>query len=322
MNCPKCGQLVDPGAVFCGNCGQALQPVAPVQPAQPGASPVAQVYTNQSPASPTTGTFNGMAVNTGAGGMVAPPMPAYATVGSNAHNGEMKAIIGLILGVIGIPASIIPIAGLIFGITGLVLSTTARSKYKKAISIFGIVFSTLAILTALGAWVWFIAHDAKLHKDPANGASSSSSSTSSNSASLVPVDTPCYSLKIDGGLNSYKPEGCDLDSSSASEEFAIAAATNVSVNSSNLDQVGQKAVAGSVSQAKATLISEQSGQFAGSPAYIAYLNATVNGVTQNGIMAVVLHPTSSGENIFVVAHSVAGNQKVDFGTLESNWQWK
>jgi hypothetical protein len=31
MNCPKCGQSVEPGAVFCGNCGQPLVPAQSVQ---------------------------------------------------------------------------------------------------------------------------------------------------------------------------------------------------------------------------------------------------------------------------------------------------
>ena len=49
MNCPKCGQPVEPGAAFCGNCGQALQAAPPtVQPAVIGQgqqNPAAQTQT-------------------------------------------------------------------------------------------------------------------------------------------------------------------------------------------------------------------------------------------------------------------------------------
>jgi hypothetical protein len=238
-------------------------------------------------------------------------MPAYATaVNPDEHAGEVMAIIGLVLGVIGIPASIIPLLGLVLGITGLVLCTVARSKHKRLLTVFGIVFSSLAILAALALWVYVIAHDPKLHS--ANGAAASTS--------LMAISTPCYTVKIDGGLNNYKPTGCGFNAANTTEEFTVEGLSNPSVNSSNLSQTGQQALAAAASSA--TVTSEQSGQFAGSPAYIGILDGNGSNVGKNMIAALVLHSTSNGDNLFLVIHVMSGTQKPTFGPLESTWQWK
>lgn len=349
MNCPKCGQPITQGAAFCGNCGQALaQPVvsspappqAPAQVVQPqqtaqvaptqpvttnppvpqtpavqNPSTIAQVYANQ-PNVPTATVSNftppagvGAANTMGA-------MPAYAAtpINTDEHAGEVKAIIGLILGVIGIPASIIPILGLILGVTGLVLSTIARSTHKRPLTIFGIVFSSLAILAALALWVYAIAHDPLLHKNDG--------STSTSSANLVSVSTPCYVVKIDGGLNNYKPSGCGFNAASTNEEFTVEGQSNPNVNSSNLDQVGQQALNEAASNTSSTVDSEQAGQFAGSPAYIATLSGGGSNAGKSMISALVFHPTSNGDNLFLVIHVVSGTGSPSFGSLESTWQWK
>jgi hypothetical protein len=337
MNCPKCGQPINPGAAFCGNCGQPLSQPAPMQtqpqivqpqvssPPSPTVvspevlqpqpiSPAAQVYANQ-PNVPTAVVNNfSPPVNVGAGNVGT--MPAYGVaVNSDEHAGEVMAIIGLILGVIGIPASIIPLLGLVLGITGLALSTVARSKHKRVLTIFGIVFSSIAIVAALGLWVYVIVHDPKLHKD-------NSSLAGTSSASLVAISTPCYTVKIDSGLQNYKPTGCAFDAASTTEEFTVEGQSNPGVNSSNLAQIGQQSLASAASGINATVTAEQSGQFAGSPAYIANLTGNGTNAGKNMIAALVLHSTANGDNIFMVIHVVSGTQQASFGSLESTWQWE
>jgi hypothetical protein len=345
MNCPKCGQPTDPGATFCGNCGQSLQPVAlitqpavfaqpqPLPPQTTGmpvavapspvvqnVSPIAQVMVNQPMTPPPAiGSFGNPAASAvGASGMA----PAYAVQAiSTQGSGETRATIGLVLGIIGIPASLIPIAGMICGITGLVLGTTARARYKHTLSLLAIIFSSLAIVTALCLWVYGIEHYVKAH-DKSGATSSGTSSASANSSanrSLMPITTPCYNVTIDSGLNNYKPTGCDFDSASTSQEYTVEATANADVTAANLAQYGRQALLAGAKGINGTVTSQQSGQFAGSPAYIGYINGPNN---QKGELGVVLHQTVNQQNVFLVAHFVQSDQKVDFGSLETNWQWE
>jgi hypothetical protein len=241
-------------------------------------------------------------------------MPAYAAAPE--HTGETMAIFGLIIGIIGIPASIIPILGLLFGVTGLVLSTVSRSKRKRPLTVFGIVFSVLAILAGLALWVYAVAHDPQLHKTNA-----AASSSSASSADLVSITTPCYTVKVDKGLNNYTPNGCNFDAASATEEFTVGSQSNPDVDSSNLAKVAQQSLTAAASSSKATIKSEQSGQFAGSPAYIANLVGTGTNSGKDMITALALHQSAKG-NLFLAIHVVAGGQQASFGPLESTWQWK
>lgn len=329
MNCPSCGQPIKQGAAFCGNCGHALTSAAapgptpdqaqarpPAAPAQPqNASPFAQTFNNQAP-TPSAGNFGSPAAGVAVGGPGgASTYAAAPTAASNA--GETRAIIGLILGVIGIPASLIPLAGLIFGLAGLVLGTTARVHYRHLVSLLAIIFSSLAILVALSLWVYNAEHYNKTHNVAATGQNAGTSSNAS--ANLKAITTPCYKVQISSGLNSYTPNGCNFDSASTGEEYTVQAIDNPNVTTADLAQYGQKALASGAKAINGSVVSGKSGNFAGSPAYIDYINAPGG---QRGIFGVVLHKSANQLNVFMVAHVVKGSSKPDFGTLETNWQWK
>jgi hypothetical protein len=136
------------------------------------------------------------------------------------------------------------------------------------------------------------------------------------------VNTPCYTVKIDGGLQNYKPNGCNFDAASTTQEFTVIGQSNPGVNSANIAQLGQQALASAASSANATVSSGQSGQFAGSPAYIANLTGTGTNAGKTMIAAFVLHSTSNGDNLFMIIRVASSTQKTSFGPLESTWQWK
>jgi hypothetical protein len=296
MNCPKCGKPVEAGAAFCGNCGQPLQ--ASIQQPQTTA-PVVTVS------------------NHGEAGPVAPAQYPQADTSGDEHSSEVRGIIGLILGVIGIPTSIVPIMGIVFAVAGLILGTTSRSKFKHKVSLFAIVFSSIGILTALGVFTYNVIHDPALHHNSAT----SSSSSSSNNSNLVAINTLCYSVKIDRGMNNYQPDGCSFESASTSEEFNVTAVSNSNITASNFITTAKEVEASGVSSQQGHVISEKQGTFDGSIALIAQSVVNSNGEHENLMTAEVLHPSSGGDNIFIISKGLISGTP-SFGSLESTWQWK
>ena len=351
MNCSKCGQPLDPGASFCGSCGQQLvqtntgqaqsvvgyvsQPVVPtppiapmipqppqaIDPNQQSQATMSQVIANQQP---SVGSSNFgtpvMSANSGYNGAI----PSYATPAVPVdHGGERLAIIGLIFGVIGIPASLIPIIGLAFGITGIILSTIAHKRYKHLMTTLAIIFSSISIVLALGLWVFAIQHALSTNHSstPVSSLNSSKNGGSSSSVGLTTVDSPCYSVQIDSGLNNYKPTGCSFDSANYNTEYTVNAATNSNITASNLQTIGQKALSQASSALGVTVTSQHVGTFAGAPAYIAYVSKA--STSEQGILALALKTTSHGENFFMAGHfTKGGSQTASFGPIESNWTWK
>jgi len=349
MNCIKCGQPLDAGVAFCGNCGtpiaqasvpvqgvtqanpaivapvapqvnQVPQPPTPPQPiAQTDANTMTQVLNNQPAQQNSNINFGNPVVGAVGGNNLT---PAYATATPGAQKGEKRAIIALIFGILGIPASLIPILGLAFGITGLVLSTTVISKYKHTVTILAIIFSSLSILTAIGLWVYAIQHDPALHKTTTSSTISSPSSNPSSysSASLTPIDTPCYSVKIDSGLSNSTPTGCNFDAASPSQEYTVDSQNIAGMTDASISANGPSALQAAANAIGAKITSEGNGKFSGSTAYIGYMQKTNSNV--NGEIAAVYHPTANGDNLFIVAHFMDSTQKADFGPLEATWVWK
>ena len=221
--CPHCGEPTEQGAAFCGNCGQPLaigqtasasfvnnpQPLAGQQ------SPIAQVLENQQ-SNPVPLPGNMAPALAGV-----PNMPAYAKeyADPGARKGEIEATIGLLCGVVAIPAALfIPILALGLGGTGIVLGTIGRSKYKHTLSLMAVILPVIGILA--GFAVFGIAASSSSATRLAQG------NVGSSSTNMVMVDTPCYDVKIDGGLKHYTPSNCNFDAASSNEEFAVNAIYN------------------------------------------------------------------------------------------------
>jgi hypothetical protein len=341
MNCTKCGQPLELGATFCGNCGQQVAPIAQNAPVPDTAIanqvPV-QTTVNQESAN-MVNAINNQAPSTGQNNLIGGPIigvtggvgmtPVYAQAAPQATNsGEKQAIAALIFGIIGIPASLIPIAGLLLGITGLVLSTTIHRKYKHTITTLAIVFSSIAIVVAIGSWVYAI-HVLSKARQGSSGFNTSSTSTSNNSntpasttttsgGGLTAVVTPCYSTKLESGLSRYTPIGCDINSSGSDQLYLVNAGSSQILTNSTLATIGPKSIQDGANAVGATITSQGLGTFANSPAYIGYLSKD----GQTAEVAAVFHKSLNGDNLFIVGHFINSSQKATFGKIESNWQWK
>lgn len=176
MNCPKCGNEIDPGAAFCGNCGQQLivqstvpvsgpasslgqavaapalqamppQPIAPLPPTpQPVPQPVPVVTPASVRSQPVVSPFVQPAPV-----QQAASMPAYAVPREKSN---AKTIVGFVLGILSIFASIIPILGLGLGITALVLGAMSLNTKKGlaiASMVLGVIAIVLSVLIAIGS---------------------------------------------------------------------------------------------------------------------------------------------------------------------------
>lgn len=284
MNCPHCHNPVEPGAAFCGNCGQALQ-----------AAPLQQV----------TG------------------VPNYAVATPATHAGETKALLSVILGVISIPAAIIPIAGIILGIVGVVLGSLSRGTVKRTSSTVGIVLSCVGIVVSIGIFTYVLTNHDKLtstHKtDPALAGAASAATN---------ADTPCYSVGFSYKLNIKNTTGsCDMSAfdgatlEDSQDAYKMYGTKSPNLTTANFNSFAKQAIDQDVASNLAgfTVVNERVDTFAGSQAYIATTTQKSSGVSV--VEAAVLHPTASGDNVFVLAHAVQSGT-ADFKSLEANWQWK
>lgn len=315
--CPSCGKPIDPGAAFCGNCGQALavqqtptviaSPLAENTQVQP--SPIVQVLNNQQPASMTIPNNPAPAV---AG---AASLPAYAKeyVEPAARTGEIEATIGLLLGVIAVPAALfLPVLALALGGAGIVLGTLGRSKYRHTLSLMAVIFPVIGILAGFAVFGIAASSTSK--------SLAQSNTGSASSASMLMVDTPCYSVKIDGGLKNFTHTNCNFDAASSSEEFRVDALNDPSITATNLNQVAPGIFQQAISKAGDTYVSGAPGMFADNPAYIVYADNAADG--SKGIYAMVIHQASAVNNVYFVSRVIRTTHTPVFGPMEANWQWK
>ncbi len=296
MNCPNCDEIVENGAVFCGNCGQPLETHAP--DGKPVGPHIAQVLHSQS----------------------SKKIPDYAVTKPLQHHGETKAVLSLLLGVVGIVgAAFLALVGLVLGIAGLVLGTMSRNSVQKRFSTLGIVFSSIAIVASLGAWTYVIKTQ--------NNSQPVAVADSSNIVAASTLSTPCYSTGFIDTLNvNNKKNSCDMQAfngtsiEQSTRAFKVYANQIASVKPEVFNTFAKKAVEKDIATnlPDFNVQSAKYTQFAGSPAYIVNLKNSA-GVTVTE--AVVLRQVQAGANIFVLVYA-SGNGTGDLSTLEAQWQWK
>ena len=327
MNCPKCGQLLDPGAVFCGNCGQpmavsqALQPTPPVVspvgvpapaplqgPVLPGSVPPV------APVAPLPQSF-GVPVVTGAPTPM-PMVPAYAAPGlDHRHPGEKQAIIGLVLAVLSMPGALIPIVGFVFSIAAVVLASLTL-RLRKTLAVLALVFAGIGLILSILVVIYNIKH--------LNAPSTKLSSTTQS------VDTICYSAELSKDLKITKAGGnCDLKALNASTAAASSVGYIISGTSSPTVTESNFA-AGAANNAQAlldamsqsdevfTIQRQQSDTFGGKPAYVISADSDKG---RSVDIALVLNSAPNNQNLFFIANITLGGD-ASLESLADSFVWK
>lgn len=309
MYCQRCSEAVEPGAAYCGNCGQALAVPMPLPPA---------------PFGPPSESLPVDAENS------ADVIPSYAQVDPIQQKAETRAMIGLIVAVLAIPAAAIPLLGWGLAIAGLILATTIRHHMaRKLMANLAISFSTVGLLLSLGVFI----HVSQAQTKPAKTMTAQSDalddgvSTVQGGVSAI-VDTPCYSVavtglgKIDSSKDSCNARLYDADTLAASSQaLVIDAIKQDEITALNFAEASKGLVdeylAGSLPGF--TIGSQRVGSFAGSKAYIVEAKNGTAGTAMQ--LAIVLHASGNGENLFVVAHARNAG-RADLATIAKTWEWK
>lgn len=336
MDCLRCGETVDAGAAYCGNCGAALTAVAIGVPApqEPVAitpqlapseeTPMAQVIA-QAPLAAAA-----IPAATQIPAPVPAPLPAYALASPAQHKAESRSMVALVLSVLALPGSIIPIIGWALAAAAIVMATISRAKMaRKTLNNMAIGFGSLAVLLSAGVYVYVLNNSQQPSPTALNSSTFSSSDDEllATSRDKATISTPCYSVNVAGMGNvdnvssSCKAQAFNADTLSASTNaFNIEGIVQESVDAGNLAEVGQE-IANTylrTSMPDLTITSQNSGSFAGSPAYIIRGKSAGNVTIE---MALVLHVVGHGENVFVLAHAI-NDAQASLSQFESSWAWK
>jgi uncharacterized membrane protein len=316
QTCPNCGQQLDPGAAFCGNCGQAISLPASA------ASPIARVLENQ--AGPQLVSYHPITVQPlpAAAGNTA-GLPSYAVAVNPSHH-HVKLALAVVAGLLGIGAALfIPILAIALGITGIVLATTVPSIAGRLVKLAGITLAALAILAGLAAWVYIAVHDPRLKAVLAT----TQAQPAGNSRSAVTVTTPCYSVTFAGQLNVENQKGsCELNAyngnslESSTNLYKVLTSSAPTLTSVAFPGLAKSAIEKDVSENLPgfMITGENLGQFAGSPAYVV---TTANKSNVAVVEAAILHPSTGGNNFFVLVHASQGGS-ANLSSMEQGWQWK
>jgi hypothetical protein len=243
------------------------------------------------------------------------PSYAYEQTVPEVDKSERLAIAGLIIAAVALASAIfIPLAALVLGLAGLIMATIARTRYRHAISLAAIFLSVAALLSGIGVWAYAVNNTPGLKLAEGKAVPSSR---------LVGINTPCYSVSIDSGLNNYHPSSCNFNAASSAEDLSVTAVMNPNITLANLDRTAPSIFKQALtSSSDGGNVAGQSGMgvFAGSPAYIEYVSNAVQNT--RGIFAMVLNPSSRLDNVYIVGRVIKTVYVPTFGTLESDWQWK
>lgn len=288
MNCPKCKQSTEIGALFCGNCGQVLR------------------HDDH-----RTGLNN---------------LPDYAIASHMQHKGDARAMLALLFGIVGIVGTIfMALLGLGFGLIGLAMGTMSRHTNKRKLSTAGMVVSSLAIAAGLSVSIYATNRTAKVVTDPKTAETTSAPASNIVSSDL---STPCYSVGLVDRLNiSYAEGSCDMQAfdgqtiNNSTVAYKVYAKQSQVKTDSAFYIIARRAIEADIKANLPgfTVDNQQTSTFAGSPAYIFNVSDKANKVVL--VEAAVFHPTANGKNIFVLVHAATGDN-TDLQIMEAQWQWK
>ncbi len=307
MFCPQCSEAVEPGAAFCGNCGQALDLPMPLPPAPFG--PPSAVEADPAAVS----------------------LPAYAVADPARQRGETRAMVGLIIAVLAIPAAAVPLLGWVLAIAGLILATTTRRMLqRKLMPNLAIAFSSLGLVLSAGVYVYVTQVQTKTK--PAEVLTAQSGTDSESLATSRPVsalvETPCYSVSVVGLDMADNAKGsCNVklyDAVTLGESnraLVVDAVKQGEITSANFVETSKALVDTylAASLPGFAMVTQQTTVFAGSKAYI--IEAKNTATTTSMQLAIVLHTSTNGENLFVIAYARNG-APANLADVAQAWEWK
>jgi hypothetical protein len=210
-------------------------------------------------------------------------------------------------------------------VAGIIMGTMSHSGSKRALSMAGLVLSSLAVLAGLGVWTYAIQHDPALHQQAASSTGHNISTAAVSASSLT---TPCYSAGFADTFNiSNDADSCDMEAfngatlNGSSEIYKVYANTSQTADQSNFTAIAKSALEKDLKDNLPgfTLDNEKVTRFADSSAYVVNSSDQTRHVAV--IEAAVLHKVTSGDNVFIMVHAVNGST-ADLKTLEAQWQWK
>jgi len=282
MNCPRCNEPTEAAAAYCGNCGFALHK-----------------------------------------NLRSKNLPAYAIALPAEQLGNSKATLSLLAGVAGLIACLfMALVGLLLGLFGLMMATMSRTSQRRIFSNVGLLASSLAILLSLGIWAYTVRHQ------PVASAKALPTQTNETVVAASEMSTPCYKVGFINSFNiSRATNSCNLNAyngqsfENSSVVYKIYANQTQLASASSFGSVAKQAIEKDIKNNLPgfTIDREQVANFAGSPAYVVNASHKDRGIAI--VEAAVLHPTNTGDNVFVLLHANGGSTS-DFDDFEAQWEWK
>lgn len=280
--CPSCNQIVEDGAIYCGNCGYKLMP-------------------NVQPVTPVTSSG----------------LPSYAV--PKTHHKQHWAAIALIFGLLGIGGGfIVPILGISFGVIGLIFATSSLKLTHGWLKSIGLVVPLVALLLSIGVLVNIYSHNAKLVSSSTQSGTSNGVATISVT---TPCYSLIFNTELNVNnsgscsLNAYN----STTFQSSSDVYKIIASQIQGLSTSNFDNFVAQAIKSDISKhlSSFNITNKASSIFSGSPAY--YVTAIDKSSGISFIEEAILH-NSKKDNLFVIVHALNG-QTINLNNLETTWQW-
>lgn len=287
MNCNNCKLALESDANYCGNCGKPVQSLTSL-------SSVVN--------SPIT---------------IETILPLYA-LPKHINNNYLRYTLAICAGIMGIIGALfIPIVGLAFSVTGfIVISLTPHGVHRK-LKWSAFILSIIGLLISLGSIAYLASHATS---NISNGKQSSQSAISN-------LNTPCYSAYFSPPVNLTKDlSSCSFiartvnSGLSATNYFKVISASQPKLTSINLLTIVKPALEADarINLPGFEIINERSLLFVGSPAYDIELYNQNQKVS--AIELAVLHPTTKGDNLFVLVN-INSKTTANLNELKSSWQW-
>jgi|GEM_PF-2102545 len=249
-------------------------------------------------------------------------IPGYAIANPNQQNTDIRSTVGLVLASIAILAGAFYwLAGVVLATAGLIIAATAPATVKGFTKKLTIGLSIVALLVSIASLVYVFNHQKK------TGVGNTSVGAGQTLEEARGVETPCYKAKIPT-LKSYENTSgtCNLrtydsDSLATTTRFYTVDTASQDMTESEFATTAKDVVSSTFKSTmpNAVVSAEKTTMFAGSPAYVAEATDSKDGTTLS--VALVLHKSGHGENLFVLVNGTS-DDSANVMEMANAWEWK